>query len=155
MTIAERIMILRKTKGYSQEELADQIGVSRQAVSKWESGQSSPDLEKVILLSDFFEVTTDYLLKGTEPKPDSYGKRGQDARVYAAVATALNFAGLIIACTIWSEKQIPGSVAAGFVFFAVGCTVYALGQITGENKSPAKKWFLVINVWILLLMPVS
>ena len=67
MTIADRIQSLRKAKGISQEELADKIGVSRQAVSKWESEQSSPDLEKVILLSDYFEVTTDFLLKGIEP----------------------------------------------------------------------------------------
>ena len=51
----------------SQEELADQIGVSRQAVSKWESEQSTPDLEKIIIMSNLFEVTTDYILKGIEP----------------------------------------------------------------------------------------
>lgn len=48
MTIADRIQSLRKAKGISQEELANKIGVSRQAVSKWESEQSSPDLEKII-----------------------------------------------------------------------------------------------------------
>ena len=61
MKVAERIQALRKAKGISQEELADKLGVSRQAVSKWESGQSSPDLEKIILLSTCFDVTTDYL----------------------------------------------------------------------------------------------
>ena len=66
MEIADRIQDLRKKKGLSQEELADKMGVSRQAVSKWESGLSTPDLERILLLSDFFEVTTDYLLKGTE-----------------------------------------------------------------------------------------
>ena len=69
MNIAERIQRLRKARGMSQEELADHMGVSRQAVSRWESGQSTPDLDKVVLLSDFFETTTDYLLKGTEPGP--------------------------------------------------------------------------------------
>ena len=67
MNIADRIQFLRKQKGYSQEELADKVGVSRQAVSKWESEQSVPDLEKIIVMSEFFEVTTDYLLKGIEP----------------------------------------------------------------------------------------
>lgn len=67
MTIADRIQSLRKQKGMSQEELADKIGVSRQAVSKWESEQSTPDLDKVVIMSDLFEVTTDYLLKGIEP----------------------------------------------------------------------------------------
>lgn len=67
MKIADRIQYLRKQKGYSQEELADKVGVSRQAVSKWESEQSTPDLEKVIVMSELFEVTTDYILKGIEP----------------------------------------------------------------------------------------
>jgi transcriptional regulator with XRE-family HTH domain len=67
MTIADRIQSLRKQKGMSQEELADKIGVSRQAVSKWESEQSTPDLDKVVIMSELFEFTTDYLLKGIEP----------------------------------------------------------------------------------------
>ena len=67
MNIADRIQYLRKQKGLSQEELADKIGVSRQAVSKWESKQSTPDLDKIIVMSDLFEVTTDYILKGIEP----------------------------------------------------------------------------------------
>ena len=67
MTIADRIQSLRKSKGMSQEELADKVGVSRQAVSKWESEQATPDLDKVVIMSDIFEVTTDYLLKGIEP----------------------------------------------------------------------------------------
>ena len=67
MTIADRIQSLRKSKGMSQEELADAVGVSRQSVSKWESEQASPDLDKVVIMSELFEVTTDYLLKGIEP----------------------------------------------------------------------------------------
>jgi len=67
MTVGDRIQNLRKTKGMSQEELADQVGVSRQAVSKWESEQATPDLDKVVIMSELFEVTTDYLLKGIEP----------------------------------------------------------------------------------------
>lgn len=67
MNVADRIQNLRKIKGISQEQLAEAIGVSRQAVSKWESEQSTPDLEKIVLMSDFFDVTTDYMLKGIEP----------------------------------------------------------------------------------------
>lgn len=158
MTMADRIQALRKAKGISQEELADQIGVSRQAVSKWESEQSSPDLEKVILLSDYFEVTTDYLLKGIETKADSKekcGQDGQDARIYAAGGTSVNVIGLVTAAMVWLEEQAQGSVAIGFIFFAVGCLVYAIGQLVGENKAPARKWFMAVNAWIILLMPAS
>ena len=75
MTIANRIQNLRKTKGISQEQLAEKIGVSRQAVSKWESEQSIPDIDKIILMSDFFNVTTDSLLKGIETSQDINEKK--------------------------------------------------------------------------------
>ena len=63
MILAEKIILLRKKNGWSQEELADQLHVSRQAVSKWESAQSVPDLNKIILMSQVFDVSTDSLLK--------------------------------------------------------------------------------------------
>lgn len=63
MILAEKIIRLRKKNGWSQEELAEKMQVSRQAVSKWEGAQSVPDLEKVLQLSKLFGVTTDYLLK--------------------------------------------------------------------------------------------
>ncbi|MBQ8388753.1 MAG: helix-turn-helix transcriptional regulator [Clostridia bacterium] len=63
MILADKIIRLRKKNGWSQEELAERMNVSRQAVSKWESTQSIPDLEKILQLSALFGVTTDYLLK--------------------------------------------------------------------------------------------
>ena len=65
MNVPERIQELRKQKGVSQEELANELGISRQAVSKWESGQSFPELDNIIALSDYFGVSADYILKGT------------------------------------------------------------------------------------------
>jgi len=62
MILGEKIHQLRKSKGLSQEELAGQLTVSRQAISKWELGESIPDTENVIQLSKLFEVSTDYLL---------------------------------------------------------------------------------------------
>lgn len=64
MNIGERIIKHRKKNGWSQEELAERLGVSRQSVSKWESGTSVPDLNRILEMSELFEVTTDYLLKG-------------------------------------------------------------------------------------------
>ena len=63
MILADKIIHLRKKMGWSQEELAEEMNVSRQAVSKWESAQSVPDLAKILQLSALFCVTTDYLLK--------------------------------------------------------------------------------------------
>ncbi|NLL80054.1 MAG: helix-turn-helix domain-containing protein [Clostridiales bacterium] len=63
MILADKIIQLRKKNGWSQEELANQMNVSRQSVSKWESAQSVPDLDKILQLSQIFGVSTDYLLK--------------------------------------------------------------------------------------------
>ncbi len=63
MILADKIANLRKKNGWSQEELAEKMQVSRQAVSKWEGAQAVPDLEKILALSRLFGVTTDYLLK--------------------------------------------------------------------------------------------
>lgn len=63
MILADKIIMLRKRAGWSQEELAEKMNVSRQSVSKWEGAQSIPDLEKIVSLSRLFGVTTDYLLK--------------------------------------------------------------------------------------------
>lgn len=63
MILADKIIRLRKKNGWTQEELAEKMSVSRQAVSKWEGAQTIPDIEKILLLSKLFGVTTDYLLK--------------------------------------------------------------------------------------------
>lgn len=70
MILADKIMNLRKKAGWSQEELANQLNVTRQSVSKWEGAQSIPDLDKVIQLSRIFEVSTDYLLKEEVEEPE-------------------------------------------------------------------------------------
>lgn len=63
MILADKIITLRKKAGWSQDELAQQLNVSRQSVSKWEGAQSMPDMERIVQLSRLFGVTTDYLLK--------------------------------------------------------------------------------------------
>lgn len=63
MNFAEKIRLIRSKNRLSQEELADKLGVSRQTVSKWESGISYPEIEKLIAVSDMFDVSIDYLLK--------------------------------------------------------------------------------------------
>lgn len=68
MTLGEKIISLRKSRGLSQEELAITLGVSRQAVSKWETGDATPDTDKVVALADYFDTTTDWLLRDIEPE---------------------------------------------------------------------------------------
>ena len=63
MILADKIINERKKNGWSQEELAEQLSVSRQSVSKWEGAQAIPDLQKIVKMADIFGVSTDYLLK--------------------------------------------------------------------------------------------
>lgn len=82
MIMADKIIELRKKNGWSQEELAEKLDVSRQAVSKWESAQSVPDMNRILMLSQVFGVSTDYLLKDElgeavapgAPLPEDAGK---------------------------------------------------------------------------------
>ena len=72
MNFCDKLINLRKSKGWSQEELAEKLDVSRQSVSKWESAQATPDVERIIELSRIFGVTTDYLLKDEEESCESH-----------------------------------------------------------------------------------
>lgn len=68
--LSENIFRYRRSLGLSQEQLSDRIGVSRQTVSKWEGGQSTPDVEKLIALADCFGVTVDTLIRGEPEKSE-------------------------------------------------------------------------------------
>ena len=68
MEFRERLYQLRKGRGISQEELAHTVGVSRQAVQKWEAGAATPDLNNLSALADYFAVSLDYLVRGIEPE---------------------------------------------------------------------------------------
>lgn len=156
MTIADRILELRKIKGISQEELADKIGVSRQAVSKWESEQSIPDLDKIIILSEFFEVSTDFLLKGIEA--DKANNKEKEVPYFLnTVATAFNFLGLVMSTFIWNATQEVGGIIAGIVFIVLGCMIFAVGiyQIPKKDRTLIKSKFWKVNIWLIAFIPLS
>lgn len=88
MILADKIIDLRKKQGWSQEELAEQLGVSRQSVSKWESGMSVPDLNKIIAMSELFGVSTDYLVKDTLEEPTPSETEAHDSAAPARTVTA-------------------------------------------------------------------
>ena len=149
MIFADKIIKLRKKNGWSQEELANKLGVSRQAVSKWESAQTVPDLEKILQLSGLFGVTTDYLLKDeleSEEYTDSTAESGvkrvtlaeanefidwrRSAAVRIAVAVFLCIASVIplLLLAAASEANMLGMTAefagaVGTVIFLVTVTV--------------------------------
>ena len=64
-TISTRIVSLRKDAGLSQQQLADDLNLSRRAISLWETGRRTPDIQSVLLLASYFQVSLDYLVKGS------------------------------------------------------------------------------------------
>lgn len=147
MNISDRIQSLRKAKGITQEQLADAVGVSRQAVSKWEAEQSVLDLERVVAMAEYFDVTTDYLLRGIEPAPKKGSGSRVSPRTMCIIATALDAAGLIIGGGLWFEYQNWLCVAVMLIFQLAAVTVWLL------TKGERPRWFWAVNVWLVSLLP--
>lgn len=153
MNLSDRIQYLRKARGISQEGLADQLGVSRQAVSKWESEQSMPDLDKIISMSDYFEVTTDYLLKGIEPVVQKEEEQSIEHRRIASnicYQLSLGFVGLGIILSIILADFLKISVLLTPVLIVQGVGLLVWG--TGRNLSEVRPSFQVKLALILFLL---
>ena len=154
MNMADRIQYLRKAKGISQEELADKVGVSRQAVSKWESEQSTPDLEKIIIMSDFFGVTTDYILKGIEPVSSKEDKSKEIvSKVLYIASTLLIVIGLLCAIGEWYEKQTMTAIYGSMIIQVIGVFEYCLAKIISKEKPSF--YVKLFNIMGITFMPIS
>ena len=97
--LSEKIYELRRKSGLSQEQLAEELNVSRQAVSKWENGTAVPESDKLVAMSDFFHVTTDYLLKDDADRPEEKGENDEkrtDTAKIGLIITAVNAVLLIV-----------------------------------------------------------
>ena len=153
MNLSDRIQYLRKARGISQEGLADQLGVSRQAVSKWESEQSMPDLDKIISMSDYVAVTTDYLLKGIEPVVQKEEEQSIKHRRIASnicYQLSLGFIGLGIILSIILADFLKISILLTPVLIVQGVGLLVWG--TGRNLSEVRPSFQVKLALILFLL---
>lgn len=153
MNLSDRIQYLRKARDISQEGLADQLGVSRQAVSKWESEQSMPDLDKIISMSDYFAVTTDYLLKGIEPVVQKEEEQSIKHRRIASnicYQLSLGFVGLGIILSIILADFLKISILLMPVLIVQGVGLLVWG--TGRNLSEVRPSFQVKLALILFLL---
>lgn len=113
MKFEEKLMSLRKTKGWSQEDLANQIGVSRQTISKWESSQTIPDMNKLIEMSKIFEISVDELINDdnkeekAEEKTTVFSKINlKPTNILLIVACILILIGLIISILLYINKDL-------------------------------------------------
>ena len=98
--LAEKLYKLRKNSGLSQEQLAEKLNVSRQAISKWESGTAVPESEKLITISNYFEVSVDYLLKDDEEDKAKATDSSIEEKPKMIVGIIICIAG-IVSMVIW------------------------------------------------------
>ena len=167
MTLGEKIISLRKQRGLSQEELAITLGISRQAVSKWETEDATPDTDKVIALADYFNVTTDWLLRDIElSAPES------KTNSIASVAEMLRGAPMLLNLTIggnvfgaalmiydlWQQTYYHIPTIVG-LFIQIGMCTLFLGlcsSIQTQDNSTERQWqqrYWRCNIYALALMP--
>lgn len=155
MTLAEKVMLLRKQRGWSQEELAEHLGISRQSISKWESGISIPDIDRIIKMSDLFGVSTDYLLK--EQIEFEENKRGDQTNENIKISKAIevsdeevnDFINLTKKASIRIAAAISLFILSPIIFvFLLGISEYENSNITENMASGIGATFLLILVAI-------
>lgn len=132
MTLGEKIYKLRKEKGLSQEALAERVETTRQAVSKWENDHGYPETEKLLLLSNVFEVSTDYLLK--DDRTEASSERGfyvsrELARAYIA-----------------TEQRVSRFVGFGFACFALSGVPYMAFPLDSVGRTLGIAITLLIGI---------
>lgn len=153
--LSEKIRLLRVKKGLSQEELAAEIEVSRQTVSKWESGVCLPDTEKLLRLCQYFGCTSDFFLTDREESKkasDTYRKKKRVPWLFVLIAAEIISIVFIVYCSqfITSQKEITQNVEVaneyeGETFFAVETDTFDTTELL-----PFLKTYHLRIVFILL-----
>ena len=148
MILADKILDLRKTNGWSQEELAEKMNVSRQSVSKWESTAAIPDINKILELAKLFGVTTDYLLKDDMDKAVYSDTDDNDSRIRISLQEAKEFLAL--------KAEYGKKIAFGVMLCILSPITLILMAATAEARGEAAENAAAgIGVVVLLLMILS
>ena len=129
MKISERLYNLRKDKNLSQEELANVLGVSRQTISKWETGESTPDFDKIIPLCDFYGITSDELISGKKDIVEA-GKEEKKTILARNIAISvglyiMSLVAIILFSTLYNEPIVGVSLFFTIIAIATGLIVYS------------------------------
>lgn len=134
MILADKLIQLRKKSGMSQEELAEKMNVSRQAVSKWEGAQSIPDLDKILQLSELYGVTTDYLLKDSVESEEFTGKDTDENIRKVTLEEANEFLAL--------RKTASVRIAAAtlFVYYIVDTALYSGRYVRAARQADLREY---------------
>lgn len=133
------------------------IHVSRQAISKWELGESKPDIDNILMISKIFDVSTDYLLKDDEPRikndtPINYTHE-ISVKILYITSTALIVIGWICGICGWYEQPTLESIAGSMIIQIVGIVSYFIAKIIASQR--CHFYISFFNLIVLLFMPIS
>ncbi len=147
MLLGEKLRKLRIARQLSQEQLADKLQVSRQAISKWELGESIPDTENLILLSKFYGVSIDYLLLNElNISSELETKRSRSSPIFIFGMGGL-IIGLTLSIVLWCTYQSILMVSIGLIIQIISVTVVLIKQ--SELSSQLQRLFLMLSVWMI------
>ena len=163
MTLSDKILTLRKQRGMSQEDLAESLNVSRQAVSRWEMGTAMPDAANIQKISKLFHVSADYLLNDEYQSDDDLPKVKEaktdgvhQIMVFLVTLEAMNF--VIQLMTVLILQNFFFSVLSVVPFIAlIGGFEYAYHKKSGEGNEETtlfRKRFYKISAWLGTYFPI-
>ena len=147
MTIGEKIYNLRKSKNYSQEEVANHLNVSRQTVSKWETDQSTPDFDKIVPLCELFEISTDEFLKGEANMSNDVNKKDKKRNALIASGSIfLYFLAIIwiaLAEGLYIKEEI---IVVGFLLISgIATVMLTYNSLLSENNKENIEYTKKVN----------
>lgn len=165
MDFSQKLQQLQKKEGLSQELLAERLQVSKQAISKWETGESMPDIENIIELSNIFSITTDTLLKDSLPLFEREENPLFDENFPLITTKVMNIGsaflmavGLILGIVLWSQFQNMLVIGIGLIVQLAGLVSFffgrAIAKSMNQNEVPSKG-FIMLLFSLGLFMPVS
>jgi transcriptional regulator with XRE-family HTH domain len=150
MTIGDRLLKLRRERNLSQEDLANELDVSRQTISKWETNQSVPDFDKIVPLCNYFGITTDELLTGNkdivEAKADNV-KSNYARNIAVAVSMyIISLVSIILCAEVFNSPIIGVSLFFTIIAIATGLLIYNGIYYKKESKDePTTKQKTIIS----------
>ena len=141
MTVGEKLLDLRKKKGLSQEEVANLLNVSRQTISKWETGESKPDFDKIVPICNLYEISTNYLLTDEvieEKQVEEKSVKNNSSAKNIAIAVSLYISSIVFIILFAAVFNLPIiGVCLFFITIAVATGIIVYNAIV--NKKPKKE----------------
>ncbi len=166
MNISEKLLILRKQHNLSQEELAEKLGVSRQAISRWEAGQSLPDTVNIIQLTKLYRVSADYLLNDeydeendipvVKKAEDRAAKKTRAHMVYI-FSLSLNVIAMLAGMIGYfiSRHTATVFICLAMSILSIACFEASIVKLADDEIKAFRKKYYDKTVWIVTIIPVS